>query len=93
MVKSIMQTEKRCYLCGSTATLEIHHCLHGTGLRKLADKYGLTVWLCAICHRDNVRGAHGNHDVDLRLKQDAQKAFEKKHGHEKYMEIFGRNYL
>ena len=62
-MKSIIQKEKECYLCGSTLNLEKHHCIHGTAGRKLADKYGLTVWLCAYHHRDQKNGVHGNKDL------------------------------
>lgn len=92
-MKSIIQNEKRCYLCGSTVNLESHHIFFGTALRPISDKHGLKVWLCAYHHRDQKNGAHGNREVDLYLKQKAQRAFEKKHGHEKFMEIIGRNYL
>lgn len=93
-MKSIISDEERCYLCGSTVGLERHHCIHGTGGRKLADKYGLTVMLCAKCHRDGATGVHGrNSEADRHLKKLAQKKFEEKHGHDKWMEVFGRNYL
>ena len=91
-MKSIIQNEKRCYLCGSTVNLENHH-IFFSALRPISDKYGLKVWLCAYHHRDQKNGAHGNREVDLYLKQKAQQAFEKKHGHEKFMEIIKRNYL
>ena len=93
-MKSIIQNEKKCYLCGSTVNLENHHCIFGSGWRKLADQYGLTVWLCATHHRDNKLGVHGlNKEADMVLKQLAQRTFEKKYSHEKFMEIFGKNYL
>ena len=93
-MKSIIQKEKECYLCGSTQGLERHHCLYGTANRKLADKYGLTVWLCSKHHRDSKVGVHGmNTEADKMLKRIAQKAFEKKWNHELWMLQFGRNYL
>ena len=92
-MKSIIQTEKECYLCGSTLNLEKHHCIYGTGHRKLADKYGLTVWLCPFHHRDNKYGVHGNREFDLEMKRLAQETFESKHGHDKWMQTFGRDYL
>ena len=92
-MKSIIQKEKECYLCGTTTGLENHHCIHGSGWRKLADSYGLTVWLCSYHHRDSKQGVHGNRELDLKLKRKAQEVFEEKHGHEKFMKIFGRNYL
>ena len=92
-MRSIIQTEKRCYLCGSTVGLEKHHCMHGSGWRQRADRWGLTVWLCYRCHRDGKNGVHGNNEIDLKLKRLAQETFEKKYSREKWIEIFGRNYL
>jgi len=92
-MRSIMAEGKCCYVCGSTSCLERHHVLFGTSHRKLSDKYGLVVWLCAYHHRDNKEGVHGNRKLDLRLKRDAQTAFETKHSHELWMEKFGRDYL
>ena len=92
-MKSIIDTEERCYLCGSTVGLEKHHCIHGTAGRKLADRWGLTVMLCSRCHRGS-EGVHGrNSEADRHLKKLAQKKFEEKYSHEKWMEIFQRNYL
>jgi hypothetical protein len=53
----------------------------------------MKVWLCQFHHRDNKQGVHGNRELDLKLKRKAQEVFEAKHGHEKFMKIFGRNYL
>ena len=92
-MKSIIQKEKECYLCGSTLNLECHHLLHGTANRKLADKYGLKVWLCAYHHRDQKHGVHGDASLDLWFKQLAQNCFEIAWSHEKWMEVFGKNYL
>ena len=49
---SKIQTKTECYLCHKNMNygLEHHHCLHGTGQRKLADEDGLWVWLCRECH-------------------------------------------
>ncbi|AGW43709.1 hypothetical protein phiLdb_00032 [Lactobacillus phage phiLdb] len=38
-------------------------------------------------------GVHFNHELDLSLKKYVQTKFEEKYSHEKYMEIFGRNWL
>ena len=93
-MKSIIQREKRCYLCGSTVGLEEHHCIHGTGWRKLAEQYGLKVWLCYKHHRDSRVGVHGlNVKADKMLKRLAQRTFEKRYNHDIWMLQFGRNYL
>lgn len=77
-----------CFICGSGGALHKHHCLHGIR-RKAADKYDLTVWLCPECHQR----LHDRGDGDLMLERLAQRHFEKEHGHDEYMRIFGKNYL
>lgn len=91
-MKSIIQTDKCCLLCGSTYNCERHHCIHGTAGRKIADKLGLTVWLCSEHHRGKV-SPHQNKDIDLKLKQLAQRSYEKKHTREEWLAKVGRNYL
>lgn len=90
MKKSIIPggDENECFLCHRWGPEHRHHCLHGPD-RNMAEKYGLTVRLCFDCHR--VLHDEGEHDWEL--KQVAQRAFEKKYSHEKWMEVFGRNYL
>ena len=90
--RSIIQQEKKCLLCGATYGCELHHCIHGTAGRKIADKLGLTVWLCAEHHRGSV-SPHQNRDIDLRLKRLAQTEYEKKHTREEWLEKVGSNYL
>ena len=64
----------------------------GVANRKLSEKYGLTVFLCHRHHTGDA-GAQYDKEMNLRLKQDAQNAFERLHGHEAWMEIFRKNYL
>lgn len=84
----MISDKMECYLCGQTGTLHRHHCLHGSR-RKAADKYDLTVYLCPECHTR----LHDHGEKDLYLKQLAQAHFEDRFGHERYMEVFGKNYL
>ena len=93
MLESIIQVEKICFICGSCRNLESHHIFFGDPNRKWSEKYGLKVWLCAYDHRDNKDGVHGqNVDKKKYLWRIGQEAFEKKHGHEEFIRIFGRNY-
>lgn len=95
MAKSIMQTDdNRCFVCGKPA-VHTHHCIHAPrGARDKADKYGLTVRLCWECHEGSM-GVHGTNGayLDKALQRIAQKAFEIHWGHDKWMEVFGKNYL
>ena len=92
-MKSIIQTEKECYICGSTLDLESHHILFGRGMRPIADKLGLKVWLCPFHHRHSKGGVHGNRELDLKLKQIAQRKYEETHSREEWLARIGRNYL
>lgn len=92
-MKSIMQKNKECWVCKTTIGLHTHHCIYGTADRKKSDKYGLTVYLCGMHHNLSNEGVHFNKKLDMQLKQTAQKAFEEKYGHEKFMAEFHRNYL
>lgn len=101
-MRSIIQSKKECYLCRylygvsmelSPDGLEIHHVFFGHKWRKLSDKYGLTVYLCAGHHRLQPLSAHQSKATADLLKAKGQEAFEKKYGHEKFMQVFEKNYL
>lgn len=83
---------ERCYVCGTARELELHHIMHGVANRRLSTKYGLTCWLCAYHHRGKY-GAHLNAEVNHKLQEAAQAAFEQTHSHAEWMNIFGKNYL
>ena len=59
----------------------------------MADKYGLTVFLCGKHHNASNEGVHFNKTLDNALKMFAQKKFEERYSHEEFMRIFKRNYL
>lgn len=91
MAKSIMQTGKYCYLCSRTTGIEEHHIYFGS-LRRISEKHGFKVWLCADHHRGN-NGPHQRRVIDLLLKRVCQRKFEETHSREDFMKIIGRNYL
>lgn len=90
-MKSIISTEEKCFLCGQTYGLETHHCIHGTGRRRLADQDGLTVKLCHVCHA-NLHD-HGFYDRDLQAI--AQRAY-MRHYHKTVDDFrvrYGKSYI
>lgn len=93
-MKSIIQTEKECFICHCRTGLESHHCFGGAN-RKISEKYGLKVWLCGYDHRDNKNGVHNNADKMLRLKQQAQKTAMRHYNWtvQDFIRIIGKNYL
>jgi len=100
-MKSIMDDKKRheCYLCrklymdDSQKVTEEHHAIHGNGRRQLSEKYGLKVYLCQAHHTGSNQAVHLNHEMDLMVEQDAQRAFEKDHSRSEFISIFGKSYL
>ena len=89
-----LQSSKKCYVTGRADghDLQLHHCIYGNGKRKLADKYGLTVWLVTAYHTGD-RGVHnGNTALDMELKQLAQREFIQIYGYARWMQEFGRDY-
>ncbi len=91
-MKSIIQSEKECWVCGKTRCLEEHHCMGGNPNRKNSEKYGLKIWLCLEHHRGQT-GVHNDQALCDFVHQVAQQAFEKEHSREEFMTIFGKNYL
>lgn len=93
MAKSIIQTDKTCFICDATTNLEEHHIYFGTANRKISEKHGFTVWLCNEHHTGSNISAHRNREVDLALKRVCQTVYELDHSREEFMRLIGRNYL
>ena len=89
---NLLQDNKQCYITGQVINLHRHHVFQGPR-RKASEKWGCWVWLTAEMHNMSNKGVHFNRELDIRIKQDMQRAFEAKHGHDKFMEVFGKNYL
>ena len=95
MAKSILQTNKECYICGRQYWLEEHHVFSGNPNRKLSEKYGLKVWLCHWHHNEPPYGVHHNSDMRQRLQRVAQVRAMSYYGwtEDTFRNIFGKNYL
>ena len=90
--KSILQLgDPRCFFCGRTVELERHHVMAGAN-RKWSEEYGLWIW---CCHEDHTgkNGVQYNRQKADSLKRLGPLAFEARHGHDKWMEVFMKNYL
>lgn len=95
MAKSILQDEKVCYITGNTDNLHKHHIFFGHGLRQISEEHGFWVYISWWLHNGSNEGVHGKngHDLDLMLKETAQRIFEKTHSREEFMKLIGKNYL
>lgn len=91
-MKSIINNEKLCLICGTTKGLHKHHVFFGVN-RKHADQDGLWVYLCGRHHNLSNEGVHFNKDLDNALKKLGQKKYEETHSRDEFMERYRRNYL
>jgi hypothetical protein len=92
--KSIVQQDmSRCWFCGTTQNLHIHEIFFGSANREKSIKWGCYVSLCGKHHNQSKEGVHFDKNFNNCLKQVAQRKFEERYGHEKFMEVFNRNYL
>lgn len=92
-MQSILQTDRdKCFVCGYWRTEE-HHIYFGRN-RKVSDRHGFTVYLCAEHHR-GTNGVHGKngHALDQHLKELCQEAYEIEHSREEFISLIGRSYL
>ena len=87
----LVEDQEHCIICGRDV-INRHHVFHGTANRKLADEDGYWVPLCQP-HHTGRNGVHFNHDLDLRLKREAQEHFEQTHTREAFIRRYGKSYL
>lgn len=95
MRHSIIQNEKKCFICGRINALHCHHILFGKS-RKKSDKDGLMVYLCYE-HHEGTNGVHGKngHSLDITLKKIAEKRWCEYYGKtiDDFIKEYGRNFL
>ena len=94
MVKSLLQRNKACYICGTTLNLHLHHIFYGTANRSISDADGCVVYLCQD-HHTGAAGVHFNRKVDLALKAKCEQAYLKHYNKTiaNFIERYGKNYL
>lgn len=89
-MESILQTERKCYICGRQGELDTHHCCSGSSNRKNSEEDGLKILLCRDCHRK----VHNNRDIELQIKQLAQRRWEEEYGdRQDFISRYGKSWL
>lgn len=89
----MLSEEKRCYICGTTQNLEVHHIFYGTSNRKNSTKYGMMVYLCRGHHTESKEAVHRNPNKgnDLLLKHAGEKKWlDEGHTKEEFIKVFGK---
>ena len=92
------ESDPRCYVCGSTYNLHVHHVYPGCGRRKVSDEQGCWVYLCGPHHNQSNHGVHFDRQLDIEIRRQCQMAWEERDGvsdpeHREFIATFGRNYL
>ena len=84
----------RCFLCGRSGTLHVHH-IFGGSVRKNCDKRKLIVHLCACCHAEiHDSGSESSRAKMQYLHEVGQRTYEAKIGtREQFLKEFIRSYL
>lgn len=97
MSKSLLQSEKVCFLTGQMRNLDKHHIMNGPN-RTASDEDGLWIWL----EHDAHMFVHAHPKLAIKLKKQGQEAWEKKRIAEGYtadearsawMKRYRKNYL
>ena len=91
-MNSILQTTKKCYVSGAGGALHKHH-IYGGPNRRVSEANGFWVYLKPELHNLSNIGVHFNRELDLKLKRDCQREYEKTHTRAEFMALIGRNYL
>lgn len=93
-MKSVLQAEKACLMCGTELDLHCHHVFFGTANRKKSEKYGFKVWLCGRHHNMSNYGIHFDTCFDNAVKMMAQRYFEENLGtRDDFRKEFGKSWL
>ena len=81
-----------CYFTG-TAPVERHH-IYGGANRARSEKYGYIIPLAPHLHPNGVSAGKNAREIDLHLKQMAQRHYEERHGtREDFIKEFGKSWL
>lgn len=91
---SIIQKEKRCYICGTMNNIHIHEIFFGRN-RKKSIEDGCCIYLCGFHHNLSSEGIHFNHKLDVMIKKEAEKRWCEYYNKtiDDFRERYGRNYL
>lgn len=91
---SILQDEKKCYVCGQELGLHTHEVFFGKN-RQNSIEDGCCVYLCGRHHNLSKEGVHLNHSLDLKLKKEMEKKWLETYDEtiENFIERYGRNYI
>lgn len=81
--KSIIQKEKKCFICDNDKNLDIHEAFGGRN-RQISMRFGLVYYLCRKCHSKT----EINTNIKRRLQNNAKEIFINKYSEEEFIKNF-----
>lgn len=84
---SILQNEKKCFICNCKENLTKHEAFGGCNRQKSME-WGLVYYLCVICHRN----VTDNETMKKKLEGFARSKFIMKYDADLFLKEFGRNF-
>lgn len=91
---SILQKEKKCYVCGKLVGLHTHEVYYGKNRQRSIDD-GCCIYLCGKHHNLSKEGIHFNKELDELVKTKMQIAWQEYYNKsvDDFIKRFGKNYL
>ena len=97
----MLNNDKRCFVCGTTNDLHVHHIFEGAANRKKSEEDDMKIYLCGYHHNMSNAGIHYNKELELKVKKLAQQVWMKQFVPnlpledqiEAFIKRYGRNYL
>lgn len=97
----MLNSDKRCFVCGTTNDIHVHHIFEGTANRKKSEEDDMKIYLCGYHHNMSSAGIHYNKELELKVKRLAQQVWMKQFVPnlpledqiEAFIKRYGRNYL
>lgn len=80
MSRSLMSDYRECFICRTIYNLHKHHIFEGVGRRKISEREGCWVYLCAFHHNLSRYSVHYNKELDNTLKQICQRRWMDENG-------------
>lgn len=85
----------KCFICGSESNIALHEVFYGIANRKKAKEDGMILPLCSFHHNMSNMAVHNNKELDLKLKQMAQRRWQQYYNKttDEFIKRYGQNYL
>jgi len=82
-----------CEVCEMSPAVTTHEVYYGTANRKVSIKHKFQVKICARCHDAAHYKISVGHDMNMELRKQFQREYEKNHTKEEFIKLIGQDYL